>query len=159
VVLANGSITKNRDETSADARMRDENESAREALVNAGVDVEPKNRFLSPGALGHNKFLVRVDKHGQPVAAWTGSTNWDPTGLCSQVNNGLLIQDAKIAQVYLDQWHRLRQAASAFPKSLVAANSKPTLVGQDLPGQVRSTVWFTRTAKAVDLDALNNEVK
>ena len=64
--------------------------------------------FLSPGALGHNKFLVRTDKDGKPVAAWTGSTNWTPTGLCTQVNNGLLIEDPAVAQVYLDQWHRLR---------------------------------------------------
>ncbi len=159
VVLANGSITKKKGETAEEARQRDENEDARQKLETAGVDVETDNRFISPGALGHNKFLVRMDKKGKPLIAWTGSTNWAPTGLCTQVNNGLLIEDPEIAQVYLDQWKRLRKAASAFPKSLVAENSKPKDVGEDTPGKVRSTVWFTRASKGLDLDALRAEVQ
>lgn len=30
------------------------------------------------------------------LATWTGSTNWTPTGLCTQLNNGLLIDEAHI---------------------------------------------------------------
>lgn len=159
VVLANGSVTKRKDETSADARRRDENQKARNALTEAGVDVEVDNRFLSPGALGHNKFLVRTDTHGKPMVAWTGSTNWAPTGLCTQVNNGLLIDDPDVARVYLDQWQRLREAASAFGKELVDANCAPATIGEDTPGTVRSIVWFTRCRKGVDLDALREEVE
>jgi phosphatidylserine/phosphatidylglycerophosphate/cardiolipin synthase-like enzyme len=159
VVLANGSITKKTSETSAVARKRDENRSARATLKKAKVDVEPANRFLSPGALGHNKFLVRLDKKGKPTVAWTGSTNWAPTGLCTQVNNGLLISDEEIAQVYLDQWHRLRKAASGFPSELVSDNSEPKKLGKDDGRSVRSIVWFTRARKAVDLDALREEVQ
>jgi phosphatidylserine/phosphatidylglycerophosphate/cardiolipin synthase-like enzyme len=159
VVLANGSITKQKDETAAEARQRDENERARQKLETARVDVETDNRFIAPGALGHNKFLVRMDKNGKPQVAWTGSTNWAPTGLCTQVNNGLLIDDPEVAQIYLDQWNRLRQAGSAFPTSLLAENSKPKNVGEDTPGRVRSSVWFTRTSKGVDLDALREEVQ
>jgi hypothetical protein len=161
VVLANGSVQKRKGESLAEARLRDENENARARLLAEGVDVkvERENRFISPGALGHNKFLVRTDKDGKPVIAWTGSTNWAPTGLCTQVNNGLLIEDPDVAQVYLDQWHRLRKAASAFPKPFIAENSKPKPVGEDVPGKVRSTVWFTRTSKGVDLDALRAEVQ
>src|SRR5207244_6640636 len=158
VVLANGSITKSKTETSAQARTRDENADGRAALEAAGVDVEASTRFLSPGALGHNKFLVRTDKDGKPVAAWTGSTNWTPTGLCTQVNNGLLIEDRAVAPVYLDQWHRLRNAGSTFPAALVAENSKPKLTGAETPRPVRSTVWFTRTSKGVDMEALRAEV-
>jgi len=159
VVLANGSITKRKDETTAQARARDENQAARTKLSAAKVDVEQSNRFLSPGALGHNKFLVRTDTNATPIVAWTGSTNWAPTGLCTQVNNGLLIQDPQIAKIYLDQWHRLRNAGSAFPKQLVDANSQPKVVGIDAPGHLRSTVWFTRTARTVDLQALGAEVQ
>jgi phosphatidylserine/phosphatidylglycerophosphate/cardiolipin synthase-like enzyme len=159
VVLANGSVTKKKEETAAEARARDENEAARKRLEDAGVDVETNKRFISPGALGHNKFLVRTDKKGIPLIAWTGSTNWAPTGLCTQVNNGLLIEDSEVAQVYLDQWHRLRDAGSLFPKNLVAGNSKPKQVGEDTPGTVRSAVWFTRASKGVDLDALRQEVQ
>src|SRR5262249_28454913 len=110
VVLANGSIKKEKGVPSKEARKLDENKEARQKLIAAGVDVEPGNRFISPGALGHNKFLIRMDKHGKPAAAWTGSTNWSPTGLCTQVNNGLLIENRDIAQLYFEQWQRLRQA-------------------------------------------------
>jgi len=159
VVLANGSVTKKKEEAAAEARARDENEAARKQLKDAKVDVETNDRFISPGALGHNKFLIRTDKEGNPLIAWTGSTNWAPTGLCTQVNNGLLIEDAAIAQVYLDQWHRLRDAGSSFPKNLVAENSKPKQFGEDAPGTVRGAVWFTRAIKGVDLDALREEVQ
>jgi phosphatidylserine/phosphatidylglycerophosphate/cardiolipin synthase-like enzyme len=159
LVLANGSVTKQKDETSAEARQRDENESARARLVAAKVDVQKKNRFLSPGALGHNKFLIRTDKKGNPLIAWTGSTNWAPTGLCTQVNNGLLIEDPEVAKIYLDQWHRLRDAGSTFPKNLVAANSKAKDSGEETPGKIRSTVWFTRASKGVDMDALRQAVE
>jgi len=100
-----------------------------------------------------------LDKKGKPMSAWTGSTNWTPTGLCTQVNNGLLIQDPGIAQIYLDQWNRLRKAASAFPPDLLTANSKPYPVGKDSAGQTRSISWFTRCNKGVDLDALRAEVQ
>ncbi len=159
LVLANGSVSKKKGETSAQARKRDENKTARAALIKAKVDVQRKNRFISPGALGHNKFMVRMDQNGMPLTAWTGSTNWSPTGLCTQVNNGLLVEDPQVAQVYLDQWKRLRAADSAFPKSLVDSNCQPKLVGADAPGQVRSIVWFTRTRKGVDLTALSEAVR
>ena len=160
VVLANGSVQKAKGETSADARRRDENKEARKRLLAKGVDVkvEKKDRFISPGALGHNKFLVRTDKKGKPISVWTGSTNWAPTGLCTQVNNGILIENADVAAVYLKQWHALREAKSEFPKPFVAANSEPKLVGDDVAGSVRSVVWFTRTKKEVDLAALRDEV-
>lgn len=160
VVLANGSVQKKDGETSADARRRDENEEARKRLLKKGVDVkvEKKDRFISPGALGHNKFLVRTDKKGKPISVWTGSTNWAPTGLCTQVNNGILIENPDVAAVYLKQWHALREAKSAFPKPFVASNSEPKLIGDDVAGSVRSVVWFTRTKKEVDLAALRAEV-
>ena len=74
-----------------------ENKEARKRLLKKGVDVQVarKDRFISPGALGHNKFLVRTDKKGKPISVWTGSTNWAPTGLCTQVNNGILIENPR----------------------------------------------------------------
>ncbi|HEX8246290.1 MAG TPA: phospholipase D-like domain-containing protein, partial [Longimicrobium sp.] len=52
-----------------------------------------------------------------------------------------------------------RKAASKFPKDFVVTNSTPKPVGDDVPGTVRSVVWFTRTNKGVDLDALREEVE
>jgi phosphatidylserine/phosphatidylglycerophosphate/cardiolipin synthase-like enzyme len=158
VVLANGSITPHKGETSAQARTRDENDAARAKLLAASVDVAPHDRFVSPGALGHNKFMVRTDHDGNPVIAWTGSTNWTPTGLCTQLNNGLLIKDAQVAQIYLDQWHRLRDAASGFPKALVSANSEAHVPAPPAPDAAVATVWYSRTAGKVDLTALGDVV-
>ena len=126
LVLANGSITKGKTEALADARKRDENATARAELIAAGVDVQPDRRFISPGPLGHNKFLVRVGSTGNPLAVWTGSTNWTPTGLCTQVNNGLLVRDHGVAALYLAQWHRLRDAGNAFPDALVNRTARPS---------------------------------
>jgi phosphatidylserine/phosphatidylglycerophosphate/cardiolipin synthase-like enzyme len=161
VVLANGSVQAARGEGAAAARLRDENKEARGRLMATGVqvEVEAEHRFIAPGALGHNKFMVRTDKDGKPMTAWTGSTNWAPTGLCTQVNNGLLIEDPDVARVYLDQWHQLKEARSEFPRDFVARNSEPKPVGDDVPGTVRSVVWFSRTKKGVDLDALRAEVE
>jgi phosphatidylserine/phosphatidylglycerophosphate/cardiolipin synthase-like enzyme len=159
VVLANGSVQKKKNETAANARKRDENVDARKQLKASHVDVELHDRFLSPGALGHNKFLVVTDAKGKPKTAWTGSTNWTSTGLCTQLNNGLLIRDPQIAQIYLDQWHRLRDAGSEFPADLVDENSKAKQVGPDAPGHIRSAVWFTRARKSVDLEAIKSEVQ
>lgn len=158
LVLANGSITKRADETTAEARQRDQNEHGRQELLAAGVDVQEDHRFLSPGALGHNKFLVVTDAQENARLAWTGSMNWTPTGLCTQVNNGLRIEDAEVAGIFLDQWKRLRDAGSQFPADLVAANSQPKTAGPNAPGSIRSTVWFTRTRLGVDLEQLRSEV-
>ena len=152
VVLANGSISQHKKETTAEARKRDGNAAGRARLLAGGVDVGEHDRFISPGALGHNKFAVFTDAKGKAKTAWTGSTNWTPTGLCTQLNNGLFVRDESIAAEYLEQWKRLRKAGSEFPDTLVAANSKPKQPRPD------ATLWFTRTAKHVDLDALEKVI-
>ncbi|MDP9257792.1 MAG: phospholipase D-like domain-containing protein [Actinomycetota bacterium] len=154
VVLSNGSIKAKPGEHAADARKRDQNADGRAALVHGGVDVETHDRFISPGALGHNKFLV-FSHAGTPRQVWTGSTNWTPTGLCTQLNNGLLISDAEAAQAYRTQWQALRDAHSAHPASLTSANGSPTAMG---PGN-KDSVHFTRAPKKVDLSELGKLVE
>lgn len=126
IVLSNGS-----DKTG------DGNEDARADLEAANVDVH--DRLLASKGLGHNKFAVVVRSTGSvPVTAWTGSTNWAATGLCTQLNNGIRIDDRQVAQLYLDQWNRLADAGSAFPAALVQANAQsPRTVGS-------IDVWFSR---------------
>jgi phosphatidylserine/phosphatidylglycerophosphate/cardiolipin synthase-like enzyme len=152
VVLANGSIPSEKGVPASESRKNDENKAARARLKKAGADVEDTNRFVSPGALAHNKFLVVMDAAGTATRAWTGSTNWSTTGLCTQLNNGLLINNAAIADLYLRQWHALRDAASGHPRSLSEANGTPGEVSGR--GRVRTSVHFTRAQKRVDLAAL-----
>jgi phosphatidylserine/phosphatidylglycerophosphate/cardiolipin synthase-like enzyme len=153
IVLANGSIERKKPETAAQARKRDENKDARRQLLDATADVQTTSRFVSPGALAHNKFLVLTDDKGKPNRVWTGSTNWTTTGLCTQLNNALLVHDKQVAEAYLAQWHALREAASSHPASLATSNDEPSGVGG------KASVHFTRAKGRVDLAALRDVVR
>jgi len=134
----------------------DGNEEARARLNDSGI--RTVDRLLKSKGLGHNKFAVISDVNG-PRAAWTGSTNWSTTGLCTQINNGLLIEDEDVAKLYRRQWDRLKDASppktkpAGFPDALIDANDKPHTVsvkGADV------TVWFTRTSDGEDMNALRD---
>jgi phosphatidylserine/phosphatidylglycerophosphate/cardiolipin synthase-like enzyme len=152
IVLANGSIEKKKDETAAEARKRDENVDARKQLLDVGADVQMTSRFVSPGALAHNKFLVLTDAKGKPNRVWTGSTNWTTTGLCTQLNNALLVHDRQVAAAYVAQWHELRKAESSHPSALATENGTPSDGGD-------ASVHFTRAKNRVDLAALRDVVR
>ncbi len=136
VVLANGSVKK---------KGEDQNKRARKRLKGK---VDLHNRMISPRALGHNKFLVIEDKK-KPRWVWTGSQNWTKTGLCTQANNSLLIDDFKLAQEYRDQWDRLKDAGDESPDTLKKSNSKKR--GFAI-GKTKESLWFTPTIKQVDLE-------
>lgn len=137
VVLANGSVKK-KDE--------DQNAAARDRL-SSKIDLH--NRMISPRALGHNKFLVICDADEKPRWVWTGSQNWTKTGLCTQANNSVLIDDLALALEYRKQWDLLEAAGDETPQELKDSNSGPrsTNVG---PASVR--LWFTPTVGQVDLE-------
>jgi PLD-like domain len=152
LVLANGSVTQQRGEPLEDARKRDENADARKALEQAGAEISLTERFTSPGPLGHNKFLVVVDPRGVAQRVWTGSTNWSLTGLCTQHNNAIVIDDQGVAEVYLQQWQHLKLAKNEFPQELLAGN-----IAHDAGS---TTVWFTPAKeKSADLQTLRDLVK
>jgi len=147
IVLANGSVS---------AAGQDQNRRARAALRRAGVDVF--DRMTNNGSnrrLGHNKFLVFTDAQQRPKLVWTGSTNWTKTGLCTQVNNGLLIRDTDVALEFFSQWERLRDAGNKFPTGLVAENTEPKephTAGYD------TTIWFTCCRQRADWAALDQVI-
>jgi PLD-like domain len=147
LILANGSDTSG-----------DGNEAARQHLNQNGIPTI--DRMLKSKGLGHNKFVVLSDAGG-PRAVWTGSTNWSTTGLCTQVNNGLLIQDEGIAKLYREQWDRLKDASppvfnpAGFPPALVNANDQSH---SSTVGGAKTTVWFTRTSDDRDMNALRDVI-
>jgi hypothetical protein len=126
IILANGS-----DESG------DGNAAARADLESADVDVH--DRLLGSKGLGHNKFAIVVRTAGRvPIRAWTGSTNWAATGLCTQLNNAIAFDDPSVAQTFLDQWDRIDDAGSSFTTALVQANAQsPRTTGN-------VDAWFTR---------------
>ncbi|MBR1125634.1 hypothetical protein JQ628_29210 [Bradyrhizobium lablabi] len=136
VVLANGSVKK---------KGEDQNKHARGVLKKAKVDLH--NRMISPRALGHNKFLVILDGK-RPRWVWTGSQNWTKTGLCTQANNSLLIDDFRLAKEYRAQWELLKDSGNESPPDLKKANSKPRSI---VVAGTRTRLWFTPTIKQVDL--------
>jgi phosphatidylserine/phosphatidylglycerophosphate/cardiolipin synthase-like enzyme len=96
----------------------------------------------------HNKFVVMCDAQGHPQRLWTGSTNWTVTGLCTQVNNGLLVDDPVIAADYLVRWKALKDAGSDYPPSLAADGSKPS---ESAVGSAHITAWNAPVLNLVDL--------
>jgi phosphatidylserine/phosphatidylglycerophosphate/cardiolipin synthase-like enzyme len=137
VVLANGSVKKTG---------MDQNAAARRKLKGK---IDLHDRMVSPRALGHNKFLVICDGRKQPRWVWTGSQNWTKTGLCTQANNSVLIDDTKLAAEYRAQWDLLRDAGTDTPSDLKKGNSKPR---DEEPGSTSLRLWFTPTIKQVDLE-------
>lgn len=97
-------------------------------LVEAGLDV--RHRDLSHTGRSspsvHNKFVVKV-VDGTATRVLTGSTNWTTTGLCTQLNNVLIVSRPAIATRFLDQWRRLVAAGDDMPASLKASNAVPTV--------------------------------
>jgi len=82
------------------------NAKARRELHELGLDVT--DRMLKHGYIGHNKFVVYVDKKG-PQAVLSGSTNWTSTGLCAQSNNAIVIESPQLARDYLAYWKSLKE--------------------------------------------------
>ena len=68
-------------------------------------------RYMPPGHIGHNKFMVYKDKQGTSRAVLTGSTNWTATGLCTQSNNAIIIESTDLAGQYLEYWDDLKSDA------------------------------------------------
>lgn len=132
VILANGTDHKG-----------DENKEARGALEAAKVDVHKR---MTGSRLAHNKFLVVCDP--APRLTWTGSTNWTMSGLCTQVNNGLRVENAEIAGYYKAQWDALLESGDEFPSKLVDGNGtrRSAQAGKGSVG-----TWFVPVHEEVDL--------
>jgi phosphatidylserine/phosphatidylglycerophosphate/cardiolipin synthase-like enzyme len=98
-------------------------------LTAAGLEV--KHRDLSHHGKSspsvHNKFVVESDAAGNVAGrVLTGSTNWTTSGLCTQLNNVLIVENATIAGRFLDQWGKLVADGDDMPAALKASNSNPT---------------------------------
>src|SRR5207247_6758090 len=51
-------------------------------------------------SISHNKFMV-LCQNGQPLAVWTGSTNFSDGAIYGQANVGHVIEDRDLAKTYL----------------------------------------------------------
>jgi len=124
----------------------DENKKVRQDLSDK---VDLSSRMVTSGHFAHNKFVVFCDAQGKPQRVLTGSTNWTMTGLCTQANNGIVVDDAEVAANLLDEWNLLKKAGNDYPPSLAQTNSQAKTF--DIDGG-RITQWFAPTSGAQDLD-------
>jgi len=125
----------------------DENKAVRAQLKATKIHVY--DRIVTSGHFAHNKVVVICDANGKPLRVLTGSTNWTSSGLCTQANNGLIIDDPAVAQDYLDAWNRIHAAGNGFPPNLIAANSTAKTFQVD---GCSVTPWHVPTSHAEDLD-------
>jgi phosphatidylserine/phosphatidylglycerophosphate/cardiolipin synthase-like enzyme len=137
VLLANGSVKKKGQDQNHDARAR----------LEGKIDLH--GRMISPRALGHNKFLVIGDKNNKPCWVWTGSQNWTKTGLCTQANNSVLIDNPRLAAEYRAQWDRLLTAADETTDDLKQQQNSEPRDPRFAGSKVR--LWFTPTMKQMAL--------
>ena len=105
-----------------------ENYPIRKDLHKIAPDPVQDRMFNNSTAIGHDKFAVYV-KNGVAEIVMTGSTNWTETGLCTQSNNVIILNDHTIADIYLKFWQRLQadKQPKAVPMTLKAG--KQTYVG------------------------------
>lgn len=88
--------------------------------------------FNNSTHIGHNKFVVHLDTGGNPVAVFTGSTNWTSTGVAGQTNNAVLVEDVAVATAFDDYWQRLLADKLPKPKPRLSSPMNSTQQGAAL---------------------------
>lgn len=119
------------------------NQVARATLHGAQIDIT--DRMVSTGHIGHNKFVIYVDKNGKPAAILSGSTNWTVTGLCAQSNNAIIIESDDVAGHYMDYWQRMKTDGAAQGQIFRKDNNK---VRTAKIGGTDIDIWFSPNTKA-----------
>lgn len=139
LILGNGSF----DARSMDPLKLDPNKPAADRLKREGLDVI--RRLVPQGHFAHNKSIVFV-RDGSPVRVWSGSTNWTSSGLCTQSNHAVVVEDADLATNYLAYWNRLKTAGNGYPPELATTDSTATTTGSPA-----TRAWFAPVIGHVDL--------
>ena len=137
LILANGAFKSGKP---------DENAAVR-AKLHGKVDLH--DRIVTGNHFAHNKYVVFCDSSGAPQSVLSGSTNWTQTGLCTQANNGIIVNDPALAADFVAEWKLLQSAGNLYPPTLAQANSSAksfTIDGTTI------TQWFAPTSAGQDLD-------
>jgi phosphatidylserine/phosphatidylglycerophosphate/cardiolipin synthase-like enzyme len=122
--------------------------------------------FNNSAHIGHNKFGVMVDRATKKAkAVLAGSTNWTFTGLCTQTNNVIVINDPNVAAAYFGYWKRLRDDKLPKPEeiseeslsepnsnkqgqTLRTANMEPSKATLTGGGKTEVELWYSPNTKA-----------
>ena len=124
-----------------------ENAATRDRLKGKGIVVH--DRFVPGGHIGHNKFVIYENGSGKRESVLTGSTNWTPTGLCTQSNNALIIESENTAENYYKYWLRLKEDTenNESQQSEELRNSDNVVNPVKING-FKADYWFSPNTKA-----------
>ena len=109
-------------------------------LQKYGLTAVATPRRTNPSYIAHNKFIVLL-QDGEPVAVWTGSTNFTESGIYGQSNVGHMVRDEALAKKYLDYWMAL--AKDPTNDVLKDANETATSTLVDVPPPSGVTPLFS----------------
>jgi phosphatidylserine/phosphatidylglycerophosphate/cardiolipin synthase-like enzyme len=104
----------------------------------------------------HNKFIIRLKGGKTPVAVFTGSTNFTPSGFLGQTNVGHLVTDGTIAATYQKLWEELKDnpdSATALATAMDLSPNPPNLVNKGI------TPVFSRRPNDDMLDWYGDRIK
>ena len=117
-----------------------------------GLTLHPR-KANPQAAIMHDKFVVLLKKDAagqlQPVAVWTGSTNWTDGGLYGQLNVGHAVYETKVADTY-EQYFQLL-ATDPAPHDLKHALETLTPVSLLLPNGEQTVPIFSPQSSEVML--------
>jgi phosphatidylserine/phosphatidylglycerophosphate/cardiolipin synthase-like enzyme len=115
----------------------------------AALDLEgvSKARTQPKSYISHNKFIVKLE-NGQPQAVWTGGTNFSEGGIYGHSNVAHVVEDAAVAQQFLDYWTVLADDPESAPLKAAVEAISPLPAG---PPREGTTILFSPRS---NLDAL-----
>lgn len=117
----------------------------REAVAAAGLSDRCHERTRPKSAISHNKFIVKL-RDGQPVAVWTGGTNFSRGGIFGHSNVAHVVEDPGIAAVYLAYWTALD--ADPDDATLTAEVERLTPLPPPLPPRGTTPIFSPRNGIA-----------
>ncbi len=104
----------------------------------------------------HNKFIVRIAGGQRPVAVWTGSTNFTPSGFLGQTNVGHKVTDDGVASTYLEVWQALVDDPEDDEATAAAMRLSPNPANLVEPG---TTLVFSPRPSSKMLDWYGQRVR
>ncbi len=91
-----------------DARKENPRDRNRQKVAEAGLDLQGVRfeRTHPKSYISHNKFIVKLE-HGDPIAVWTGGTNFSEGGIYGHSNVAHVVEEPEIAALFNDYWEAL----------------------------------------------------
>ena len=117
-------------------------ESLVHALDNTAIQYQLFNKSSS---IFYGKFAVQLvtSAKAKPVG---GGTNWTQTGLCTQSNNAIVIDDDDVADAYFQFWQRLHDDQQPARVALNVNKGKATIRGSEPNKGIQGEIIRTENA-------------